>query len=48
MNVLAVLYACVIFFYACICSAQLSMFHMEKCSRNTIIIEMSFGDPYEQ
>ena len=35
-SVLSVLYACVLYF--CICSAQLSMFHMEKRSRNTFII----------
>ena len=33
---MSILYACV--FYFCICSAQLSMFHMEKHSRNTLII----------
>ena len=35
---LSVLYACVFYFCICTCSAQLSMFHMEKCSRNTLII----------
>ena len=25
-------------FYICTCSAQLSMFDMESCSRNTVII----------
>ena len=33
--VLSVLYACVL--YSCICM-QLSMIHMERCSRNTLII----------
>ena len=32
------LYACVLHFCICICSAQLSMFHMERRSRNTLII----------
>ena len=32
------LYACVLHFCICICSAQLSMFHMERHSRNTLII----------
>ena len=36
--VLGVLYACVLYFCICTCSAQLSMFHMERCSRNTVII----------
>ena len=36
--VLGVLYACVLYFSVCTCSAQLSMFHVERCSRNTIII----------
>ena len=36
--VLGVLYACVLYFCICICSAQLSMFHMERRSRNTLII----------
>ena len=36
--VLGVLYACVLFFYICICSAQLSMFHTERHPRNTLII----------
>ena len=34
--VLGVLYACVLYFCVYICSAQWSMFHMERCSRNTI------------
>ena len=33
-----VLYACVFYFCICTCSAQLSMFHMDKRSRNTLII----------
>ena len=37
-TVLSVLYACVSYFCICICSAQLSMFHMERRSRNTLII----------
>ena len=36
--VLSVLYACVLYFCICTCSAQLSMFHMERRSRNTLII----------
>ena len=36
--ILSVLYACVLYFCICTCSAQLSMFHMERCSRNTLII----------
>ena len=37
--VLGVLYyACVLYFCICTCSAQLSMFHMERCSRNTLIV----------
>ena len=34
---LGVLYACVLYFCICACSAQLSMFHMDRCSRNTPI-----------
>ena len=34
----SVLSACVFYFCICTCSAQLSMFHMEKRSRNTLII----------
>ena len=37
-TVLSVLYACVSYFCVCTCSAQLSMFHMERRSRNTLII----------
>ena len=36
--VFGVLYACVWHFCICTCSAQLSMFHTEKRSRNTLII----------
>ena len=35
--VLSVLYACVLYFCICPCSAQLSMFHMERHFRNTLI-----------
>ena len=37
-TVLSVLYACVLYFCIWTCSAQLSMFHMERCSRNMLII----------
>ena len=37
-TVLSVLCACVLYFCICISSAQLSMFHMERRSRNTLII----------
>ena len=37
--VLSVLYTCVLYFCICPCSAQLSMFHMERRSRNTLIIK---------
>ena len=36
--VLGVLYACVLNFCICACLAQLSMFHMERNSRNLLII----------
>ena len=36
--VLGVFHACVLYFCICTCSEQLSMFHMERCSRNPIII----------
>ena len=36
--VLSVLYKCVLYFCICPNSAQLSMFHMERRSRNTLII----------
>ena len=35
--VLSVLYACICNFCICNSLAQLSMFYMERCSRNTII-----------
>ena len=37
-TVLSALYACVLYFCIWTCSAQLSMFHMERHSRNTLII----------
>ena len=45
--VLSVLSACVLYFCICTYSAQLSMFHMERRSRNTliIIIIIIMGDP---
>ena len=36
--VLSVLYACVLYFCICTCSAQLSTFHMKRRFRNTLII----------
>ena len=36
--VLGVLYACVLYFCICTCSAQLSFFHMGRRSRNTLTI----------
>ena len=33
LAVLGVLYACVLYFCICACLAQLSVFHMERCSR---------------
>ena len=36
--VLRVLSACVLYFCICTCSAQLSIFHVERHSRNTLII----------
>ena len=36
--VLGVLYTCVLYFRICTCPTQLSMFHMERSSRNTVII----------
>ena len=35
-----VLYACVLYFCICTCSAQSSMFHMEKRARNTLMMMM--------
>ena len=37
-TVLSALYACVLYFCICTCSAQLSVFHMERCPRKTLII----------
>ena len=37
-TVLSVLYACISYFCISTCSAQLSMFHMERRTRNTLII----------
>ena len=37
-TVLSVLYACVLYFCICTCSAKLSMFHMERRSKNALII----------
>ena len=37
-TVLSVLYACVSYFCICTCSAQLNTFHMERRSRNTLIV----------
>ena len=37
-TVLSVLYACVLYFCICTCSAHLSRFHMERRSTNTLII----------
>ena len=44
-TVLSVLYACVLYFCICTCSAQLSMFHMERRSRNTLIITTIIKSP---
>ena len=41
--VLGVLYACVLYFYICTCSAQLSTFHMERRSRNTLITIIKYS-----
>ena len=35
--VLSILYACALYFCICTCSAQLSMFHLEKRSKNMLI-----------
>ena len=40
--VLSVLYACVLYFCICTCSAQLSMLHLERHSRNMLIIIIIF------
>ena len=39
-TILGVLYACVLYVCICPCSAQLSMFHMKRRSRNTLITMM--------
>ena len=47
-TVLGVLYSFVLYFFYCTCSVQLSMFHMERRSRNTliiIIIIQGYGGP---
>ena len=36
-TVLSVLYTCVLYFCICTCSVQLSMFHIERSSRNMLI-----------
>ena len=36
--VLGVLYACVLYFCICSCSVQLSLFHMERRCRKTLMI----------
>ena len=36
--VLGVFNACVLYFCICTCSAQLSMFHMKRCSKNALFI----------
>ena len=41
-TVLSVLYACVLYFCICTCSAQLSMFHVERRSRNMLILLLTF------
>ena len=41
-SVLGVLYACVLYFCICTCSAQLSMFHMDRRPRNTLIFFFFF------
>ena len=38
LAVLSVLYACVLYFCIWTCSAKLNTFHMERRSRNTLII----------
>ena len=36
-TVLSVLFACVLYFCTCTCSAELSTIRMERCSRNTLM-----------
>ena len=38
LAVFGVLYADALYFCICTCSAQLSMFHIERRSRNTLVI----------
>ena len=45
--VLSILYVCVLYFCICTCSAQLSMFHMEKRSRSTLIIIIIIFNSHE-
>ena len=47
-TVLSVLYACVSYFCIRTCAAQLSMFHVERCSRNTLIIIIMHTLPSKQ
>ena len=47
-TVLSVLYACVLYFFVCTCSAQLSMFHMERRSKNTLIIIIKEGTTWSR
>ena len=42
--IVCVVYACVLYFRICTCSAQLSMFHVERRSRNTLISSSSSGN----
>ena len=44
--VVGVLCECVFYFCICIRSAQLSMFHMEKRSRNTLIVIITCSSNY--
>ena len=41
--VLSVLYACVLYFCICTCSAQMSKFQVKRRSRNTLIIIITFS-----
>ena len=38
LAVLGVFYECVLYFCICTCSAQFSMFHVERRSRHTLIV----------
>ena len=42
LAVFSVLYTCVLYFCICTGSAQLSMFHMERSYKNTLIIIFNF------